>query len=106
MRASPVAALGAVAGEAVAELVEASELRDVDMDELAGMLALVAADRLSRLERFHLADSEPPQHAADGSGRRADGQGDPLAGPALAAKRLNALDHRHWSRTAQPVRAR
>src|ERR1043165_6916927 len=106
MRASPVAALGAVAGDAVAELVEASELLDVDMDELAGMLALVAADRLSRLGRLHLPDSEPPQPAADGSRPRADGPADPLAGPALAAKRLNARDHRHWSRTAQPVRAR
>jgi len=33
----------AVAGDAVADLVEAAELLDVDVDELAGVLAFVAA---------------------------------------------------------------
>jgi hypothetical protein len=45
----PVAALGAVAGDAMSDLVEAAELLDVDMDELAGMLALVASDGLCRV---------------------------------------------------------
>ena len=40
----------AVAGDAVADLVEATELLDVDVDELAGMLAFVAPHRLGRLE--------------------------------------------------------
>ena len=43
-------ALPAVAGDAVADPLEAAELLDVDVDQLAGMLALVAADRLGRLE--------------------------------------------------------
>jgi hypothetical protein len=33
---------GAIAGDAVADLVEAAELLDVDVDELAGVLAFVA----------------------------------------------------------------
>ena len=41
---------GAVAGDAVADALEAAELLDVDVDQLAGMLALVAAHRLGRLE--------------------------------------------------------
>ena len=48
--AARVPALRAVAGDAVAEPLEAAELLDVDVDQLAGMLALVAADRLGRLE--------------------------------------------------------
>ena len=34
----------------MADPVEAAELLDVDVDQLAGVLALVAADRLGRLE--------------------------------------------------------
>ena len=44
----------AIAGDAMADPVEFAELLDVDMDELAGMLAFVAADRLGRLERRSL----------------------------------------------------
>jgi hypothetical protein len=40
----------AVAGDAMADAVEATELLDVDVDQLAGMFALVATDRLGRLE--------------------------------------------------------
>ena len=35
----------------MADPIEPAELLDVDVDHLAGMLALVAADRLGRLER-------------------------------------------------------
>ena len=45
------AALPAIAGDAVADALEAAELLDVDVDQLAGLLALVAAHRLGRLER-------------------------------------------------------
>src|SRR6187399_968347 len=40
----------AVAGDAVADLVEAAELLDVDVGELARVLAFVASHRLGRLE--------------------------------------------------------
>ena len=44
-----LALAGAIAGDAVADALEAAELLDVDVDQLAGMLALVAAHRLGRL---------------------------------------------------------
>ena len=40
----------AVAGDAVADPIEPAELFDVDVDQFAGMLALVAAHRLGRLQ--------------------------------------------------------
>ena len=53
-----VALAAAVAGDAVADPVEAAELLDVDVDQLAGVLALVAADRLGRLEVLEPAQAE------------------------------------------------
>ena len=41
---------GAVVRDAVADPVEAAELLDVEVDQLAGVVALVAADRLGRLQ--------------------------------------------------------
>ena len=40
----------AVIGDAVADLAEAAKLLDVDVDHLAGMLALVANDRGGRFD--------------------------------------------------------
>lgn len=42
--AAPVALSGAIAGDAMADALDAAELLDVDVDEFAGMLALVADD--------------------------------------------------------------
>ena len=46
---------GAVAGDAMADLVEAAELLDVEMDEFARMLALVAAHGFGGLESLEAA---------------------------------------------------
>jgi hypothetical protein len=40
-----------IASDAVSNLIEFAELFDVDMDQLARVLALVAPDRLCRFER-------------------------------------------------------
>jgi hypothetical protein len=45
-----VALAGSIAGDAVADLVEATELFDIDMDNLAGDGALITAHRLGRLQ--------------------------------------------------------
>ena len=45
-----LALASAVAGDAMADAFEAAELLDVDVDQLAGMLALVTAHRLGRLQ--------------------------------------------------------
>ena len=59
----------AIAGDAVADLLEAAELLDVDMDEPAGLVILVTLDRGGRFEITHPGQPGPPQHPADG-GRR------------------------------------
>lgn len=63
--AAAVALTGAVVGDPMCDMLEASELRDVDVDQLARSLALVTPHRLGRLERRNAVQSEPAQHAAD-----------------------------------------
>ena len=78
--AASAALAGAVAGDAVAWSVEAAELLDVDVGELAGVLALIAPDRLGRLERVQAVEPEAPQDAADGGGGDTELGGDLRAG--------------------------
>src|SRR5258707_2861730 len=101
--AAAVALALAVAGDAMADLVEFAELFDVDVDHLAGLLALVAARRLGRFQGAQLVEAQALEHAADGGGRDADGDGDLLAGHALAAQAFDALDHLRRRRLAQPM---
>src|SRR6516165_3579278 len=60
-----VALAGPVAGDPVTDPVELAQLFDVDMDDLARMLALIAADGLSRLQGSKSVKTEPAQDAAD-----------------------------------------
>lgn len=46
-----VALAGSIAGDAVADPVEFTELFDVNVDQLTRVLALIAPDRLGRLQR-------------------------------------------------------
>ena len=101
--AAAVALAGAVAGDAVADLIELAELFDVDVDQLARPLALVSAGRLGRLEGAQLVEAQALEDAADGGRRDADFGGDRLAGQALAAQRFDALDHGLRRRLAQPI---
>src|ERR1019366_538053 len=55
---------GPIAGDAVADLLEAAELLDVDVDQLAGGLALIAHHGLGRLQVPDPAEPGPPQDAA------------------------------------------
>jgi hypothetical protein len=97
---------GSLAGDAVADALETAELLDVDVDQLAGVLALVAPDRLGRLEGLELVEREPAQDAADGGRRYAGLCGDLPAGPALAPKPCDLLDHGRRCRAIQPPRPR
>src|SRR3954464_13693503 len=81
-----------VAGDAMADPVEAAELLDSDVDQFAGMLALVAAHRRGRFERLEAVEAEAPEDAADRSRRDTDGNGDLLARPALAAEGFDGRD--------------
>jgi hypothetical protein len=77
--------LPAVADDAVADAIEAAELLDVDMDQFAGMGALVPAHWLGRLQSLDAIETEAPEDTAD-SGWRDDQLGRDLpAGQALAA---------------------
>ena len=70
--AAAVALAGAVAGDAMADLVELAELFDVDVDQLAGPLALVAAGWFGRLQGAQPVEAQALEDAADGGGRDAD----------------------------------
>ena len=64
----------------MADWLETAELLDVDMDHLAGMLALVAPDRFGRLDIPEPRQPGTLENPADGGGRDADLMGDVLAG--------------------------
>ena len=83
----------AIAGDAMADTVEAAEFLDVDVDELAGVFAFVAAHRLGRIEVTHTREPGLAQDAADGCRRQAQVFGDLLAAQALAAQGDDLLDH-------------
>src|SRR4051812_1623399 len=84
----------------MADAVEAAELFDIDVDQFAGMLTLVAANRRGRFERLDAVEAEAPEDAADRSRRDADGSGDLLARPALAA---GGFDGHHRGCRRRPV---
>ena len=95
-----------VAGDAMADAVEPAELLDVDVDEFARVLALVAATGSAGSRALSLFKPRRSQDAADG-GRRDAGLGrDLLAGQALAAQRFDLLDDLLRRRLVQPVRPR
>ena len=48
--------------DAVSGAADASELLDVDVDELAGVAALVALGRLGRIDPAELAQTDARQH--------------------------------------------
>ena len=89
--AASCALAGAIAGDAMADALEAAELLDVDVDHLAGMLALVAAHRFGRLDVLQPRQSGTLEHPADGGRRDADLTGDVLAGQALPPQRDDAF---------------
>ena len=67
----PVAAPDPCAGDAVAGLVEAPELLDIEMDQFARALTLVAADGLGRVDLHQPPQPFPPKPARDGGPREA-----------------------------------
>src|SRR5215207_7667673 len=91
--------------DAVADLVEAAELLDVDVDELARVLAFVAPHRLGRLEVPEAAQAGALEDAADRSGRDPGGLGDVLAREAPAAQRDHLIDDGRARRLSQALRA-
>ena len=87
--AATVALPFAIAGDAVTDLLETAEFFDVEANDLAGMFALVAANRLGRLQRREPVEAELPQDPADGGRRDAELGGDLAAWVALPTQRLD-----------------
>ena len=104
--AAAVALAGAVAGDAMADPVEAAELLDVDMDHLARGFALVADDRRGRLQILDPAQAETLENPADRCRGDTGLLGDLLAGPTLATQRRNPLSGHLRGRPAQAMRPR
>lgn len=63
---APGLAQPSIAGDPVTDAVEARELLDVDVNQLAGVSPLVAANRLGGLERCQAIEAEALEDAADG----------------------------------------
>jgi hypothetical protein len=78
-----------IAGDAVADTLETPELFDVDVNDLAWVLALIAALRFGRLQITYPVQAQAAQDAADGGRRYLDLGRDLLAGVALAAQGLD-----------------
>jgi hypothetical protein len=71
-----VALAASVAGDPVADAIELAQLFNVDVDDLAWMLAFIAANGLGRLKRGETVQAEPAQDAAGGRRRHPDLGGD------------------------------
>ena len=76
----------------MADRLETTELFDVEMDELAGALALIAAHWLGRLQAGEAMEAEALQDPADGGLRNSDFQSNLLAGTPFAPQRRDACD--------------
>src|SRR5215467_8016044 len=87
--ATAAALASAVAGNAVADVIELAELFDVDVDQLAGMLAFVASDRLDRFKGTQPIETQPTEDAAHSGRRDRELGGDLLAAVALSAQSLD-----------------
>jgi len=96
----------AAADDAMADLIEPAEFFNVDVDEFAGVLTLVAAHRLGRFQSLDAVEAQAAQNTAHSGGRDAEFGGDLLAGVALPAQLLDLLDNRRGRRPVQAMRPR
>lgn len=96
------------ASDAVSGPGKATELLDVEVDQLARPVALVAANRLRWRKIAQPTETMAPQDSTDRSGRDSGLGGDLLASPALAPEGDNVLFNRGWrpiGRAMRPGRA-
>ena len=80
-------------GDAMPNRADLAELFDIEVDEFAWVLALVAANRL-RFQCAEFVQAQPAQDAAHGGLRDADLGSDRLANQPLAPKRRDGFDNR------------
>jgi hypothetical protein len=82
---------GTASGDAVADAAEAAELLNVEMDYLAGLLALVARAWLVRREAGEQAEATMFENARDAGSGDAEFSRDVLLGAALTAQSLDVI---------------
>jgi hypothetical protein len=83
----------AVACDAVADDLDASQLFGVDMNELSGVVSLVTADGFLRVEVFEPRKALPSQYAGHRSRARADARGDLGTGLPTSAQSEDLFDN-------------
>src|ERR1035438_1106261 len=81
-----------IAGDAMAGLVNAGQLLNVDVQQVAGSRKFVAHDGPGGLQHSDLVQFEPGEDAAHGGSAQAGGLGDANPGPTLASQPLHAID--------------
>ncbi len=86
-------------------ILDPAELLDVDVDQLARTLLLIAADLLDRLQATELAEADPLQHRRDRRGRHLEELGDLRTGQADSPQRLDRLNA-IWGRAVVDVLGR
>jgi hypothetical protein len=91
--AGTAAALPAVACDAVADDLDAAQLLDVDVDELSGVVSLVATNGLLRVQVLEPREALPGQDAGHRGRTRADSRGDLRSGLPTPAPAKNLFDN-------------
>jgi hypothetical protein len=81
--------MGAVAGNAMARANDTRQALDVEVDQVAGMLVLVALNGRRRVERAQPIHPGAAQHTTDRGPAELEFVGDSPAVPAQAAKSKN-----------------
>jgi hypothetical protein len=104
--AAAVALAGPITRDAMADLVEAAKLLDIDMDHVAGMISLITTHRFGRLQVTHPVQSQTPQDAADSRWRHAPVRSDLFACKTLPAQDFDLFDDRRRRRPVETFRPR
>jgi hypothetical protein len=89
----------AIAGDAVADMLETAERLDAEMNEAAGLIVLITPDRLGRFEIPDARQARSLQDPADRCRRDANHHSDVLAGQPFPPQRDDAFDGGRRSRT-------
>jgi hypothetical protein len=87
--ATLAALAGAIAGDAMSDAVDPTELFDVQVQQLARVLALVANDRRLGVQRPQPAEAEPAQFQPHRRDRQSEAPGDNWTAEPLATQSLD-----------------
>jgi hypothetical protein len=95
-----------IACDAMARLVDACQLLDVDVQQVSGAVSFVAVGRQLGFQHANFIHPEPGEDATDGGPAQAGELGDLNAGLALSPQLFDALGRCRRSPTRRPMRAR